>query len=171
MLLCIPAAVGTASVPCADQRTMHDWAGACFGPQPRPPHSTLPPGGAIFSPRTPVASGRCVAFQLLLSALLSSHLTSRSVLLSSCVVAQRCAHMSMCPWRRLSSERPVTGYCGKLSRFRPEVKVYGGKMVFPFLVDETAGVSMNESPAIVRHLWEHYAGWLRSVASCLGLSI
>jgi len=44
-------------------------------------------------------------------------------------------------------------------------------MVFPFLVDETAGVSMNESPAIVRHLWEHYAGWLRSVASCLGLSI
>ena len=31
-------------------------------------------------------------------------------------------------------------------------------MIFPFLVDETAGVAMNESASIVRHLWKHYAG-------------
>ena len=90
-------------------------------------------------------------------------------------------------------EFAFTGYCGKLSRFRPQVtlspvdlkltfskseqiaicsqvKRHGGQMIFPFLVDETAGVAMNESAAIVRHLWKHYAGnvlpdWPRPSAS------
>mmetsp|Transcript_61229 Transcript_61229/g.144497 ORF Transcript_61229/g.144497 Transcript_61229/m.144497 type:complete len:147 (-) Transcript_61229:40-480(-) len=48
------------------------------------------------------------------------------------------------------------GWSSSLSRFRPEVKAHGGQTVFPFLVDETRGVAINGSGAIVRHLWEHY---------------
>ena len=62
------------------------------------------------------------------------------------------------------------GFCGPLSRFRKEVKDRGGHLFFPFLVDESAGVAMNESSAIVRHLWQTYAGnvhpeWPRPTAS------
>ena len=39
------------------------------------------------------------------------------------------------------------GFCGPLSRFRKEVKDRGGHLFFPFLVDESAGVAMNESSA------------------------
>ncbi len=40
------------------------------------------------------------------------------------------------------------------TRFRPEVVALGGKLSFPFLVD--AGVGMNESADIVRHLYARY---------------
>mmetsp|Transcript_6969 Transcript_6969/g.13825 ORF Transcript_6969/g.13825 Transcript_6969/m.13825 type:complete len:285 (+) Transcript_6969:134-988(+) len=49
------------------------------------------------------------------------------------------------------------GWHGSKSLFREEVKARGGKLVFPFLVDDTLGVAMNESGDIVRHLWRHYA--------------
>jgi glutathione S-transferase len=62
------------------------------------------------------------------------------------------------------------GYCGPLSRFRSEVKELGGSLYFPFLVDETAGVVMNESSQIVHHLWKNYADnvlpeWPRPISS------
>ena len=41
-------------------------------------------------------------------------------------------------------------------RFRPEVKALGGRAQFPFLVDPNAGVSLYESDAIVRHLFQRY---------------
>mmetsp|Transcript_6249 Transcript_6249/g.14561 ORF Transcript_6249/g.14561 Transcript_6249/m.14561 type:complete len:188 (-) Transcript_6249:83-646(-) len=49
------------------------------------------------------------------------------------------------------------GYCGPLSRFRPEIPPLGGALTFPFLHDATMGVSLNESADIARHLWEHYS--------------
>ena len=39
---------------------------------------------------------------------------------------------------------------------KPAVRAAGGKLLFPFLVDHTAGVALNESEQIVSHLWKHY---------------
>jgi len=41
-------------------------------------------------------------------------------------------------------------------RFRREVEARGGRAQFPYLVDHDAGVSLYESDAIVRHLFERY---------------
>jgi len=41
-------------------------------------------------------------------------------------------------------------------RFRREVEARGGRLQFPYLVDHDAGVSLYESDAIVRHLFERY---------------
>ena len=46
--------------------------------------------------------------------------------------------------------------CPRGSRHRAAVKERGGKEQFPFLIDETAGVAMYESDAIVRHLATKY---------------
>eukprot|EP00040_Diaphanoeca_grandis_P017006 m.88257 g.88257 ORF g.88257 m.88257 type:complete len:331 (-) comp26171_c2_seq2:314-1306(-) len=50
------------------------------------------------------------------------------------------------------------GVCDK-SRFRPESRDHpgsGGKVQFPYMVDEDAGVAMHDSDAIIAHLWKHY---------------
>ena len=41
-------------------------------------------------------------------------------------------------------------------RFRPEVKQQGGKLQFPFLVDENTGDKLYESQDISHHLFKHY---------------
>ena len=41
-------------------------------------------------------------------------------------------------------------------RFRPEVEARGGKAMFPYLIDEAAGVEMYESDAIVAYLYTRY---------------
>lgn len=41
-------------------------------------------------------------------------------------------------------------------RFRPEVKQQGGKLQFPFLVDENTGDKLYESQDIIHHLFKHY---------------
>ncbi len=43
-------------------------------------------------------------------------------------------------------------------RFRPVAKKLGGKALFPYLVDEGAGVAMYESMDIVRYLYQTYGG-------------
>mmetsp|Transcript_1563 Transcript_1563/g.3276 ORF Transcript_1563/g.3276 Transcript_1563/m.3276 type:complete len:275 (-) Transcript_1563:590-1414(-) len=49
------------------------------------------------------------------------------------------------------------GKFGVLSRYRGQIAHYPrAKMMFPFLVDHTAGIYLNESNAIVSHLWERY---------------
>lgn len=48
------------------------------------------------------------------------------------------------------------GYCGPLSRHRPEVRKLGGRFVFPFLWDESMQIGINESSRIVQHLWKYY---------------
>lgn len=42
------------------------------------------------------------------------------------------------------------------SRFRPVVQEKGGKLVFPFLIDNNTGVSMYDSSNIVKYLWKEY---------------
>jgi len=42
------------------------------------------------------------------------------------------------------------------NRFRSEVKAKGGKLQFPYLVDENEGVSMYESDAIIKYLFKTY---------------
>jgi len=44
----------------------------------------------------------------------------------------------------------------KDSRFRAKVKKLGGKVQFPYLIDENTGVSMYESENIVDYLWKTY---------------
>lgn len=44
------------------------------------------------------------------------------------------------------------------TRFREEVKVLGGKLQFPFLVDENTGKKMYESQDIIQYLCDTYAG-------------
>lgn len=51
------------------------------------------------------------------------------------------------------------------TRFRPEAEETSGRMQFPLLVDESAGVTLLESDAIVRHLYSTYG--LREVPSWL----
>ncbi len=41
-------------------------------------------------------------------------------------------------------------------RFRPIVKELGGKLQFPFLVDENTGDRLYESQDIIQHLFKHY---------------
>eukprot|EP00735_Rhodelphis_limneticus_P005175 TRINITY_DN16922_c0_g1::TRINITY_DN16922_c0_g1_i1::g.29662::m.29662 TRINITY_DN16922_c0_g1::TRINITY_DN16922_c0_g1_i1::g.29662 ORF type:complete len:302 (-),score=59.16,GST_N_3/PF13417.1/4e-11,GST_N_3/PF13417.1/0.0081,GST_N_2/PF13409.1/0.00018,GST_N_2/PF13409.1/25,Glutaredoxin/PF00462.19/0.26,Glutaredoxin/PF00462.19/0.52 TRINITY_DN16922_c0_g1_i1:209-1114(-) len=51
----------------------------------------------------------------------------------------------------------VYGYM-KDSRFRPVVQGLGGKLAFPYLVDDNTGMNMYESADIVKYLWERYGG-------------
>ena len=47
----------------------------------------------------------------------------------------------------------VEGAYSTLARHKPGVK---GRLIFPYLVDHTADVALNESRAIVDHLWQSY---------------
>ena len=67
------------------------------------------------------------------------------------VLGLRCLILP-CPRETLRAE----GAYSARSRFRDEVKEHGGRLLFPYLVDDTAGVKLNESKAIVEHLWKHY---------------
>ena len=51
----------------------------------------------------------------------------------------------------------VEGTYSATSAFKPEVRRAGGRLLFPFLIDHTAGVALNQSAAIVEHLWTTYA--------------
>jgi glutathione S-transferase len=44
------------------------------------------------------------------------------------------------------------------SRYRPEANRLGGKIQFPFLVDENTGTKLYESDAIIEYLWTTYGG-------------
>ena len=57
-----------------------------------------------------------------------------------------------CPRETLRME----GAFGPLSRHKASCKAAGGQLLFPFLVDRTANVALNESSEIVRHLWRRY---------------
>jgi len=58
------------------------------------------------------------------------------------------------------------------SRFRPEVTSLGGKLSFPFLVDDNTGVKMNESDAINEYLWKTYgAGCTPPLSYRIGLKL
>uniref|UniRef100_A0A6S9X0S1 GST N-terminal domain-containing protein n=1 Tax=Chrysotila carterae TaxID=13221 RepID=A0A6S9X0S1_CHRCT len=57
-----------------------------------------------------------------------------------------------CPRETLRTE----GAYSSKSRHKPEVRAAGGKLLFPFLVDHSANVALNESSYIVEHLWKHY---------------
>ncbi len=48
------------------------------------------------------------------------------------------------------------------SRFRPQVKMLGGKSQFPFLVDPNSGTSLYESADIVDYLIDAYGGRTRT---------
>ena len=50
----------------------------------------------------------------------------------------------------------VEGAYSSTSVYKPEVREAGGRLLFPFLVDHTAGVALNQSAAIVEHLWTAY---------------
>ncbi len=41
-------------------------------------------------------------------------------------------------------------------KYRPQVKELGGKLQFPFLVDENTGDHLYESQQIIHHLFKHY---------------
>lgn len=43
------------------------------------------------------------------------------------------------------------------TRFRPLVKELGGKLQFPFLIDENTGDQLYQSEAIIHHLFQHYS--------------
>lgn len=43
-----------------------------------------------------------------------------------------------------------------ITHFRPEVQQLGGKLQFPFLVDENTGDRLYESQDIIDHLFKHY---------------
>lgn len=57
-----------------------------------------------------------------------------------------------CPRETLRCE----GAHSDLSAWRPEVQARGGRLLFPYLYDHSAGVALNESEAIVEHLWRTY---------------
>lgn len=42
------------------------------------------------------------------------------------------------------------------TKYRPEVKALGGKLQFPFLVDENTGEQLYESQDIIHYLFKHY---------------
>ena len=50
----------------------------------------------------------------------------------------------------------VEGAYSRTSVYKPEVREAGGRLLFPFLVDHTAGVALNQSATIVEHLWTAY---------------
>ena len=50
----------------------------------------------------------------------------------------------------------VEGAYSSTSVHKPEVTRAGGRLLFPFLVDHTAGVALNQSATIVEHLWTAY---------------
>ena len=62
------------------------------------------------------------------------------------------AHIRPCPRETLK----VDGAYSEASRHRAEVTAAGGKLSFPFLIDHTAGVALNESADIIDHLWAKY---------------
>lgn len=57
-----------------------------------------------------------------------------------------------CPRETLRLE----GAFGPASRHKPQVREIGGELLFPFLVDRTAGVCLNQSRDICEHLWRCY---------------
>ena len=57
-----------------------------------------------------------------------------------------------CPRETLRRE----GAFSSLARHKPGVVERGGRLLFPYLDDKTAGVALNESRAIVDHLWQSY---------------
>ena len=63
------------------------------------------------------------------------------------------------------------GFMGTLSRFRPEVRARGVPLVFPFLLDRTAGASISDSGRIVQHLWKQYATSVHSDVPRPGASV
>ena len=50
----------------------------------------------------------------------------------------------------------VEGAYSAAAIFKPEVRPAGGRLLFPFLVDHTAGIALNQSATIVEHLWSAY---------------
>ena len=50
----------------------------------------------------------------------------------------------------------LEGAFSPAARHKAEVRKRGGRLLFPFLDDRTAGVALNESSDICQHLWEHY---------------
>ena len=80
-----------------------------------------------------------------------------------------------CPRETLQRE----GAYSRHARNKPEILSQGGRLLFPFLVDATAGVQLNESREIVEHLWRTYGGdvierpasdtWLNSIVDPPGL--
>ena len=59
-----------------------------------------------------------------------------------------------CPRETLQLE----GAYSAEAKHKPEVhREHKGRLLFPFLVDKTAGISLNESGAIVDHLWRLYS--------------
>ena len=68
-----------------------------------------------------------------------------------CVLGLR-ALVLPCPRETLRLE----GAYGPSSKHKGDILALGGKLLFPFLVDRTAGVALNESRAICMHLWQHY---------------
>lgn len=89
-------------------------------------------------------------------------------------VLELTALIKPCPRETLRLE----GAFSAVARYKPEVLANGGRLLFPFLIDETAGVRLNESEAIVDHLWRTYGGdviqrpasdtWLNSMANDCG---
>ena len=57
-----------------------------------------------------------------------------------------------CPRETLRAE----GAFSPASPHRAAVQAQGGRLSFPYLVDRTAGVALNDSRAICEHLWRHY---------------
>jgi hypothetical protein len=73
--------------------------------------------------------------------------------------------------RHIGPPLQAEGFMGALSRFRPEVRARGAPLVFPFLLDRTAGAAVSDSGRIVRHLWKHYASSVRSDVPRPGASV
>ena len=61
-----------------------------------------------------------------------------------------------CPRETLRRE----GAFSAEAKHKREIVASGGRLLFPFLADRTAGVVMNESSAIVTHLWKAYGSGL-----------
>lgn len=68
-----------------------------------------------------------------------------------CVLGLR-ALILPCPRETLRLE----GAYGSLARHKHKIKALGGHLLFPFLEDRTAGVTLNQSAAICEHLWSSY---------------
>jgi glutathione S-transferase len=79
-----------------------------------------------------------------------------------------------CPRETLRRE----GAFSPAARYKPEIVPRGGRLLFPFLVDHTSSVQLNESGAICDYLWKTYGGdviqrpasdgWLNSMANTDG---
>jgi len=75
----------------------------------------------------------------------------RRVRETMCVLGLR-ALVLPCPRETLRLE----GAYSSASRHKPKVKSLGGRLLFPFLHDRTAGVTLNQSSEICEHLWSAY---------------